>query len=84
MRKLQAVAAPVATPQSDFLDDVAVCLECSGETFNRLAALMQVLKEKAPKDSDAAVLADLGWTLACDAQVYAREALAQLNERGQS
>ncbi|WP_079437570.1 hypothetical protein [Zoogloea sp. LCSB751] len=84
MKKLQTVAAPVATPQSDLLDDVAVCLECSGETFNRLAALMQVLKDKAPKDSDAAVLADLGWTLACDAQVYAREALAQLNERGQS
>lgn len=83
MKRFQAVAAPVATPQSDFFSDVAVFLESSGETFNRLAALMQVLKDKAPKDSDAAILADLGWTLACDAQVYAREALAQLNERGQ-
>ena len=64
------------------LDDVAGCLNSCSESFAQLAALLHVIKEKAPEHSDCAKLAALGLTVANEMENYADATREQLQKGG--
>ena len=62
---------------------VEECLNCCAESFAQLAALLHVIKEKAQEDgADAAKLAALGYSVACDMENYADATREQLQKGG--
>lgn len=59
------------------------CLNCCAESFAQLAALLCVIKEKAQEDgADAAKLAALGYSVACDMENFAGRTLEQMQIGG--
>ncbi len=64
------------------MEGLVGCLNCCTESFAQLAALLQAIKEKAPEHSDAAKLAALGWSVACDMENFAGSTLEQLQAQG--
>ncbi|RTL34314.1 MAG: hypothetical protein EKK49_08825 [Rhodocyclaceae bacterium] len=64
------------------MNDVECCLNSCAESFAQLAALLQVIKDKAPEYSDAARLAALGWSVACDMENFAGSTLEQVQKGG--
>ncbi len=64
------------------LDDVALALSSGADGFAQLAALLAVIRTDSPEFSDARTLAGLGWSVACDMQSFAADALEQLRKGG--
>lgn len=64
------------------MNDVEGCLNSCADAFAQLAALLQAIKEKAPEHSDAAKLAALGWSAACDMENFAGSTLEKMQEGG--
>ena len=64
------------------LEDVMDCLESSAAGFAQLAALLKAIQEKSPDHSDAAKLAALGWSVACDLEGFAGSTLEQMQKGG--
>lgn len=64
------------------MNDVEGCLNSCADAFAQLAALLQAIKEKAPEFSDAAKLAALGWSVACDMENFAGSTLEKMQEGG--
>lgn len=64
------------------VDDVAACLDSCSAAFAQLAALLAVIRDKSPEHSDAAKLAALGWTVACDMDNFAGFTAEQVQKGG--
>lgn len=64
------------------INDVEGCLNSCADSFAQLAALLQAIKEKAPEYSDAAKLAALGWSVACDMENFAGSTLEHVQKGG--
>lgn len=64
------------------LEDVAAGLSSCLAAFAQLAALLKVIQTQSPKHSDAAKLAALGWSVACDMGEFAGCTLEQLQKGG--
>lgn len=64
------------------MNDVESCLSCCADAFAQLAALLHVIKDKAPEHSDAGKLAALGWSVASDMEEFAGTAVEQMQKGG--
>lgn len=64
------------------MNDVECCLRECSDAFGQLAALLRVIKDKAPECSDAGKLAALGWASACDMDNFAASTLEQMQKGG--
>ena len=64
------------------VEDVFSGFECCAKAFAQLAALLAVIRDKSPEHSDAAKLAALGWTVACDMDNYAGFTAEQVQKGG--
>jgi len=63
-------------------DDLEECLTCCADSFSQLAALLLAIKEKSPGCSDAARLAALGLSFACNMESCASDAARQMQKGG--
>lgn len=64
------------------MNDVECCLRECSDAFGQLAALLNVIREKAGERSELGKLADLGWTVANDLENYADATREQLQKGG--
>lgn len=64
------------------IDDVESSMNCCSDAFGQLAALLLVIKEKAPECSEISKLAALGWSVACDMDNFAGAVLEQMQKGG--
>lgn len=64
------------------LNEIEARLNSCADAFAQLAALLHTINEKAPKHSDAAKLAALGWSVACDMENFAGVAAEQMQKGG--
>lgn len=64
------------------IGDVESCLRECSDTFGQLAALLNVIKEKAGEDSELGKLAELGRTVADDLENYADATREELKKGG--
>lgn len=64
------------------IGDVERCLRDCSDAFGQLAALLNVIKEKAGEDSELGKLAELGRTVADDLENYADATREELQKGG--
>lgn len=64
------------------LEDVFSGFECCAKSFAQLAALLAVIRDKSPENSDIAHLAAMGWAVAFDMDSYAGATAKHLQKGG--
>ncbi|WP_153163739.1 hypothetical protein [Zoogloea sp. 1C4] len=64
------------------LEDVFSGFECCAKSFAQLAALLAVIRDKSPENSDVAHLAAMGWAVACDMDSYAGSTAEHIHKGG--
>lgn len=64
------------------LEDVFSGFECCAKTFAQLAALLAVIRDKSPENSDIAHLAAMGLAVAFDMENYAGSTAEHIQKGG--